>query len=502
MQQFQPSRRRFLKQGGAIALAAGTAGSFASILSACSSQGGSSSSEPVQLTYTYPAYGGVPKDLQAVQDALNVLLKKHINVTVNLNAIEGSAWAQKIQLAFASGQVGDIVFTAPWTNNYYQNVAQENLLALNDLLPKYAPGLYASLPQSIWKTAQIKGKIYGVINQQHFPKTWGIFGRQDLADKYHLNLDNVNSYQDLEPYLAQIKAHEPGITPLYSSQFFIPEMYGWDPLGNGLAVRYDDTSLHVFNIYDTTEYQNTAELMRRWHQMGYVPQDIPPAADVQAQKTQGKFAVITNQALPPYFDQGVTYPIFQKILLKDLLLNTDGVLATLNAVTSYSKHPKEAMQFLELLNTNKEIYNLLCNGIENKHYTIVDKSENLIGYPTGMTSQNDGYHPNTDWVFGNQFNASYWSKADAQAKRWQIEANMNKTAVHSVALGFALDSSSVKTQVSAVSALILQYKVQFDSGVVDPAKALPEFRAKLKAAGIDQIIAETQSQIASWAATR
>ena len=50
---------------------------------------------------------------------------------------------------------------------------------------------------------------------------------------------------------------------------------------------------------------------------------------------------------------------------------------------------------------------------------ITDKAHNVIGLPPGKTAQTDGYWPNTDWEFGNQFNAYYTDKS--QIGSWALQ---------------------------------------------------------------------------------
>ena len=49
-----------------------------------------------------------------------------------------------------------------------------------------------------------------------------------------------------------------------------------------------------------------------------------------------------------------------------------------------------------------------------KHWVWVDKSKNVIGFPSGITAQTSPYNLNTDWEFGNQFNAYYVDMARAE----------------------------------------------------------------------------------------
>jgi ABC-type glycerol-3-phosphate transport system substrate-binding protein len=116
------------------------------IVAALHPSSGKAQENPTALTYVYPAFAPVPKDLQAVQDAINAILVKKINATVTLRPIDGSAYDQKIKLDLAAGEKFDVIFTAPWINNYYQNVAQGNFYALDDLLKTKVPNLCSDQP--------------------------------------------------------------------------------------------------------------------------------------------------------------------------------------------------------------------------------------------------------------------------------------------------------------------------------------------------------------------
>jgi len=53
----------------------------------------------------------------------------------------------------------------------------ESLLALDDLLPKYAPDLWAQIKPEFWNAVRVKGTIYSVPNQQ----IWSNPGASPLA---------------------------------------------------------------------------------------------------------------------------------------------------------------------------------------------------------------------------------------------------------------------------------------------------------------------------------
>lgn len=159
-----------------------------------------------------------------------------------------------------------------------------------------------------------------------------------------------------------------------------------------------------------------------------------------------------------------------------------------------STDPERAMMLMNMLYTDKDLINLLDWGIEGKHYVKV--SDNMIDFPAGVDAKNSGYYLGLSWVFGNQF-LSYVFKGD-DPDIWKKMDEFNKSAKKSRALGFNFNVESVKTEITAVTNVVNQYQKGIETGTLDPDKALPDYKAKLKSAGIDKIIEEKQKQLDAW----
>jgi putative aldouronate transport system substrate-binding protein len=492
---------------GATTTAAATTAAPAATTAAAATTSGAvttaaASLPPVELTYTYR--GTPPKELQLVQDALNKLTQAKINATVKLVSIDPGSFDQKVKLAFAAGEKMDLIFTAPWTNDYYQNVSQGNLLPIDDLLTKYAPKTYASMTPASWNAARVNGKIYAILNQQIWVKPWGVNIRKDIVDKYQIDMASLNKFEDLEPVMAKILAGEKN-PPISSDDqgggaVYRPEYYGYDSILDAVLIgmKADDKDLKIINQAATPEYKAAAELARKWYQEGYYPKDAPPTADATANFKAGKSALYLHIDKPGGTIEAKAkygFDFVAKSFTKPIL-TTAGTTATLTGISRTSANPERAMMFAELLNTDKEIYNLICKGVEGKHWVWVDKAKEVIGFPPGLTAQTSGYNPNTDWMFGDQFNAYYVD--ESQVGNWEKTAELNKNSTPSLALGFAANTDKVKTEVAQVSALVKQYSIPLTGGRLDPATGIPEFLGKLKDAGMDRIIAEVQTQINAW----
>ena len=63
-----------------------------------------------------------------------------------------------------------------------------------------------------------------------------------------------------------------------------------------------------------------------------------------------------------------------KVLLT-LPMSEGCAAATMTGISITSKHPEKAFELIKLVNTDKELYNLICNGIEGKHYELNENGE-------------------------------------------------------------------------------------------------------------------------------
>lgn len=157
---------------------------------------------------------------------------------------------------------------------------------------------------------------------------------------------------------------------------------------------------------------------------------------------------------------------------------------------------------MQLITTDPVAYNLIAKGIQGKHWVWADEAKKVIKFPDGVTAETSGYNPNTDWMFGDQFNAYFVTPEQAAEDAWNATKKLNNEATPSPALGFAFVSDPVKTELAQVSAVSSEYALQFLLGLTDPAKGQPEYVAKLQAAGADKLVAEVQKQIDAWKKTK
>ncbi|KRF42988.1 ABC transporter substrate-binding protein [Paenibacillus sp. Soil787] len=469
--------------------------------------------KPVELTM-YIANSPV-KDLDRITEATNKIIKEKINATLKLVLIESSTYPQKLNLMISSGEPFDIAFTASWGDlNYFQSASKGAFKDITSLLDKYAPTTKSRVPASIWDGVKVNGKIYGAINYQ----VWGMAGargvqlRKDLVDKYNFDWKSMKKWDDLTPFLAAVKKGEPDLIPFEAGQLFSgqPVYYNMDAIGDSAIpgwVQYGDKSIKVFNQYETPEFKAYLKTMRDWYVNGYVRKDAATLKDLLPDRKGIKLASLYAQNFPDNIDlpesagtdfMSQTDPaskayIYSKRFTPPFISSNTPSAAVL-AIGANSKNPEKAMQLIELINTNDELFHLLAFGQPNVDYKpIGDKQFELIP---------DKYNFNySEWEVGQSYGRMLWDKStnmNVQMKRLDTIYAADKTAMVSPVMGFVFDSTPVKTQMANVNGVISEMLKGLEVGMVDPDQYLDQFLKKLKDAGANDIIAEKKKQIDAW----
>lgn len=78
---------------------------------------------------------------------------------------------------------------------------------------------------------------------------------------------------------------------------------------------------------------------------------------------------------------------------------------------------------------------------------------------------------------------------------WEQITDYNDSSIRSIAIGFSFDDTVVSTEITRCSIIAQKYYSGLINGELEPAKYLPVIRQELKAAGIDAIVSEKQSQL-------
>lgn len=440
---------------------------------------------------------GTPqKDTDLVMEEVSKYTAEKIGVTVKMKQIDFGDYTQKMQVLTQSGEPMDILFTASWGFDYVQNARKGAFLELNDLLDKHGQGIKETLDPAFLEGSKVDGKNYGIPANKELPAqdVWR-FNKQWL-DKYNLDIAGVRSLESLEPLMKVIKENEPSVVPFMIDRNYVPNLpYDYIIQNLPMAVKLDTEDYKVINILETPELKEALTTMRKFYQAGYIASEVATTTNNSDLTTTGNWFV-DRPTTQPFADNlwtaSLGYPVVSTPATDSLIYNWS-VMGSLQAISANSKHPEEAMKFLNLLNTDVYLRNLVDSGIEGVHYEKV--SENVA---KNLDKSRDYDMPT--FAIGNVM-LNYLSEDDPSDK-WEGFRKFNDEGIPAPLLGFNFDGSNVLTELAALNNAKDQFWAPLMTGSVDPDKYLPMAIEQFKAAGLDTIIAEAQKQLDEWRATQ
>ncbi len=460
--------------------------------------------EPVTLTWYLDGAG--PLDEVKVEEALAELPQlKAINTKVDLIFYDWGEFDQKMQLMFAGGEECDLVFTASWANSYVNNAVNGNIIELDEILPRVAPKLWEMVPENAWNMSRINGKIYAIPNQQLWYEAWGIIMDKEIADKYGVDLTQIKTFEDLDPYLQAIYEGEPQLAKKVLGELNGTHVHaltwGYEPVIGPGVIKLGDEARKIITWFETPEYRQAIELSYKWHEAGYSP-DEPMAHDVMNQgRLIGEYPIKFHVAKPGVNAEEKVMTNREQIssVMQPPVLSY--VIPTMTGVCATSKNPERALMFFELMFTDEVVYNMVAKGLEGDHWVWADEANKVIGFPEGVTAENSGWNINRDWMVGNQFIA-YYVNPD-QVGAWEETEKINNEATLPMDGPFVFDPTPVQAEMTSIESITAQFNDVLMWGLVnpdDPDKGIDAFVAALKDAGLEKVLAEMQKQLDEFVA--
>lgn len=456
---------------------------------------------PVKLTWYVYRDSTFPDD-QLVLDQANKIIKSKINASLKMISYSYSEYPQKLQLLLSSGDKFDLCFTASWLLTYGDYAAKNAFAPLDTLIAKYAPKTKALIPEKIWagalaKDSSGKAQAFAVPCYQISYSQYGLMFKKDLVDKYKLadKIKAVKKQSDLTPILETIKKNEPDITPIMSGPWWAKEMYGniYEALESNWAVVCG-------NDYKVMDYTNQtlfnwrladAALEYKWYSSGYFHRDYGLSKDLNPELNAGNFFCWGDTYKPGVeadLKARLGYDVFA-IPLGDPQLSSGSICNALTAISKNSQNKERAMMLLELMNSDKDLFNTMVYGIEGKHYTKTG--------PNSIKIVDNVKYKNNAWELGCQFLA--YTLPGQPADVWEQTAKANIAAKATPLNGFVGDEKNIKTQITNMTNIVKSYDLGMSS---DYESKLIEMRDRLIKAGMQDVTKEYQKQIDEWLKTK
>jgi putative aldouronate transport system substrate-binding protein len=461
------------------------------------------------VTLRFYFFGDKRAETDKVWDTIAEKYKDKLNCDFEINFIPGTDYINKINTMAASGDDWDMNFDGDWLA-YSQMVNKEAYLDITELLPKYAPDLYAKYQElGTLSAATVNDKVVALpwtmsMNQRPFFK-W----RSDIAEASGVKIDNdsVKTVEEYDAVLHQLAAANPDkkILERAFKELFLAKYELADIAYHNYVIDLNDPTCKAVPFEQTDAYKDLATYAKKWQDDGIIWKDVlVDQTDRNQMINEG--LLITHMpshewvfAARPFTDANAT--VGYSLMYPDHKFADRTPLANVVAINANAKNPERTLMFLNLLETDKELYDLVQYGIEGETYVLDGETAK---YPEGMDGASSNY---MEW--GGQ-----WGLWKPQFMRpnptygndfWKKEAEFATLPnnVSSPLDGFFADSSNVDNEVTRRDQVWAENNSIIQVGMVDDAtKAVNDLVTKMKDAGTDTITANLQKQIDAFLASK
>ena len=465
--------------------------------------------------------------------AFNEQLQQYVpNTTVEFIDVSFDEYSEKFSQVLASGEGVDLAWTG-WLINKPQNIADGNLMPLDDLLAEYGQGIVDTLGENVVEIHRnaADGKLY------YLPSWQGLCGERrgwlvvteiaELAgdtwiedteaamNKWRNNYsEGTEAFQAVldqaTKYLAAAKEAGKLGAGINTGRAFGWSMYNgmYSFLGVGgaeIGITYCDGTFTVKDGVAGEHYKLYAKTMADWYKEGYIRSDIM-SVDTSTLTTP-KNGEITDTtyvfSCDPYLTEAdqeaaiadagmdMTYlPIEENAYL---ILGGD----TSYAIPYCADEPERAMMVLNAIYSQPDLYNTLIYGIEGEDYTKNADGTITTSYVGASPTADDSYGIQR-WIIGSCKNALINNGTDPNYYA-DLEA-LEETARVNPFLNFTFDRTNVEGICASILNVYYEYGPQIDNGVAGDnwEELYNNYMAARKDAGIEELVTEFQNQLNAY----
>ena len=465
--------------------------------------------------------------------AFNEQLQQYVpNTTVEFIDVPFEEYSEKFSQVLASGEGIDLAWTG-WLINKPQNIADGNLMPLDDLLAEYGQGIVDILGENVVEIHRnaADGKLYylpswqGLVGDRRgwlvvteiaelAGDTW-IEDTEAALNKWRNNYsEGTEAFQAVldqaTKYLAAAKEAGKLGAGINTGRVFGWSMYNGTRSnpgvgGSEIGIPFEDNTFTVIDGVASEHYKLYAKTMADWYKEGYIRSDIM-SVDTSTLTTP-KNGEITDTtyvfSCDPYLTEAdqeaaiadagmdMTYlPIEENAYL---ILGGD----TSYAIPYCADEPERAMMVLNAVYSQPDLYNTLIYGIEGEDYTKNADGTITTSYVGASPTADDSYGIQR-WIIGSCKNALINNGTDPNYYA-DLEA-LEETARVNPFLNFTFDRTNVEGICASILNVYYEYGPQIDNGVAGDnwEELYNNYMAARKDAGIEELVTEFQNQINAY----
>jgi hypothetical protein len=472
----------------------------------------------------YLVTGNVPtnKTMTDTLPKLNEVLTQKANAELKVQWIEWTDYLSNYNLAIASQDGNlDLIGTATDWLDAWPNAQKGGFMELTEnMLETYAPKTYAQVPAENWEMCKLNGKIYLIPEDNYSQWTnHGFMYRGDWAKEAGL-ASGVHSWVDLGKYFQYIKDNKPGVIPWdakpdlsivtqLTSGWLTSHTMNINIEGLSSELYFGESAQNKTKVskyfLEGDELINFAKNQRAWSEAGYWKEDVlnNTSIDTRAEMEEGLSGADQHHSQTFYNGERVKmdekqpgselgFFWFGEEMKNVVKLNiTHGAMA----IAAKSKNPERSLMVYDLLRNDQEVYRLLNYGIEGAQYVLAADGKTMTR-PEGYVEDTDGSSFNYWW--GRNDSLELLSPNTAVAQKDVLIKAYDSCCVPYQYGQVVFDRTPISAELDNLTNIYNTYMPQIVFGKqADPEAYVAEFRAQLKAAGYEKVIAEVEKQLAA-----
>lgn len=440
---------------------------------------------------------GKPENYDAWKAEMDAYLEEKIGVHLDVEVISWGDWDQRRNMIVSTNEPYDIMFTNNGT--FYNDVNMGAFAKLDDLMDQ-VPALRDFIPEDHWEACRVNGGLYAVPSYKDSSSTFFFIYDQELADATGLDYKNAHTLAEAEKiveamYGIETANHAANTPVFYVHQGGVDAVYGskYDDISAGcpaIGVSYKNGEPKVVSVFEQEDVKADLAILQDMYAKGYINSDANILTEAPKYRPFG-IAVGWPSAADTIWGPNMAVKDLKAVAVQwdNTVLSNATVQGSLNCISASCAHPEKALQLLELVNTDSKVRDMLFYGLEGDNF---DYTED------GKVHKNNAEWTMAGYTQGTFFNVT---TLDTDAtNQWDEVKAQNESATLSPILGFSLNKEPISDKLDAIIAIFTEWRAALMTGA-DPS-ACDNMVAAMKAAGLDDVIAEVQSQIDAWVASK
>ncbi len=372
---------------------------------------------------------------------------------------------------------------------------------LDELIQEYGQDMLKVLPMSQIQGGTVDGQIYGIPSA--YGPSSGIYQlvcvRQDILEAVGMN--DLKTPDDLMEFASRAKEQFPEMKgpadiifkPL--TRYYQDNQLTW--VGTDVFTVLDESTGKISSYYESEAFKKVAKFNEEMYKKGLYADELTTQYNEKDARMQtglylwveasiGKDQEIINAVQQNAPDAKLkTYILAPE---KDKYISTSG--GEVLCIPYSAKNKEGAMKFINWIYSSPENYRFAIYGVEGKDYQMVD------GRVEKLTQEDFFY----EWMFRNKnyqlFDKTVSDEYIDTYEHWDDGAKVSS------AQGFIFNNENVVEIETAITEVTASDFAPLRSGFVSFDDNYEAAVAKLKAAGIDEYVAEVQRQYDEFIAAK